>query len=948
MRTQLKHRFYRWVIVMCLLLPTIIQAQPIGNQITIEVVGDSYDCASGLLTINVRIKNEAAVPGRYSSSFHIQTGSEVVYGTAGNNTKVHDMIIPYAPGAIVIIGAYGMVDNDAPYVEHRFIPSSAQLPDAPVISASSTFPLCNGASTVLTASGSTGSYVWSNGATGSSISVNSPGTYTARASGSCGLSNPSNTIVVTTDNVPPAPSVTPSGNLLLCNGESTTLSASGANITWSNGTTGNSIVVNSAGTYSCYSTNGCGNSGISNIVQVSTVTCPTPMPGASFMVCPGFSKTLDAGAGYDTYQWSNGATSRTVTVGPGTYSVTVSKDGCFATSAQVTVSHFTVTTPTINVSGALQFCQGGSVSLTSSSASSYVWNTGATGQSITVGSSGAYYVTVTDGNGCTATSAAVNVTVNSMPSASISGGGSLCAGSGSSPVTFTGNGGIAPYTFSYRINGGSVQTISTSSGNSATLNVPSTSAGSYTYSLVSVKESSATACENAASGEVTVTVNALPSATISGSATVCQGAGSPVITFTGSGGTAPYVFTYELNGGTLQTISSSGNTATINMVTATAGTYAYRLVSVRDASSTSCTNIASGIATIVVNATPVTPVLQTPNTHLCNGVSTTISLQNPVAGTTYQWYKNGVLLTSGSESSITVTTAGSYTVKAVSAEGCTTVESNIITITTGIVSTPVITGKLKVCPGGRTTLGVQASAGLGYEKWRWLQQDTPFGGVLSEDSIFSFHAGQYRVIAEREGCADSALFTVSADDTEFPAGQIKLNANEINYGGLLTLTADVAPAVFYHWKLGNGRSVNTLHPQIQEHYYLTGDSIRIDLEAVTERNCKASFTAYVKVGAMKTASITNQSFTGRLKDWNVFPNPFNRQLKVSVILERAENVRIDLFDVNGRWIKSWTKAGRYGENLFELEGTDALGSKQTYFITGFYNGQKHTDKIYKQ
>ena len=99
---------------------------------------------------------------------------------------------------------------------------------------------------------------------------------------------------------------------------------------------------------------------------------------------------------------------------------------------------------------------------------------------------------------------------------------------------------------------------------------------------------------------------------------------------------------------------------------------------------------------------------------------------------------------------------------------------------------------------------------------------------------------------------------------------------------------------------------------------------------------------------MKTAALADQSFTGRLKDWNVFPNPFNQQLKVSVVLQRAENVRIDLFDVHGRWIKSWTKAGRAGENLFELEGSHELSSRQTYFITGFYNGVKHTDKIYKQ
>ncbi|HCL06733.1 MAG TPA: hypothetical protein DHW64_12575 [Chitinophagaceae bacterium] len=432
-----------------------MQAQPLpgSNQITLELVSENFNCASGQLTVQFKVKNENldGLMGRYTSSFHLQSGSHVVYGSAGNNNVIHEFVIPYTIGNLVTIGAYGIIDNDAPYVETSFTPNSAQLPDAPSVGTASSMPLCNGASAVLTASGSTGSYVWSNGATGTSITVTQAGTYTARASNACGLSTLSNAIVVTTDNIPAAPTVTPSGNVLLCNGESTTLSSSGSNISWSNGASGNSINVNTAGSYYSTSSNGCGTSAISNVVQVATVVCPTPLPGSSFLVCPGVNKTLDAGAGYDSYQWSTGATTRTISVGPGTYTVTVSKEGCFATSAPVTVSYYTVTTPSISASGPLQFCAGGSAILSSSTANGYLWNTGATSGSINVGSSGAYYVTITDANGCTATSAAVNVTVNPLPSATISGGGNLCQNTGNATVTFTGSGGVAPYTFSYRV-----------------------------------------------------------------------------------------------------------------------------------------------------------------------------------------------------------------------------------------------------------------------------------------------------------------------------------------------------------------------------------------------------------------------------------------------------------------------------------------------------------------
>lgn len=945
------YRIIRWVTLMCLLFPLLLQAQPLpsSNQITIELISENVNCVNAEITVRFKIKNENldGLLGRFTSSFHVQSGSHIIYGSAGNNNMVHEFVIPYSIGNLVTIGAYGIIDNDAPYVEHSFTPISAQLPDAPSISTSASLPLCNGASAVLVASGSSGSYVWSNGSTGSNITVSEQGSYFARAVNVCGQSAPSNSIIITTENIPVAPVVTPSGNLLLCNGESATLSASGSNITWSNGAIGNSITVNNSGSYSCYSSNGCGNSAISNVVQVSTVVCPTPIPGSSFMVCPGGAKTLDAGAGYDTYAWSNGATTRTITVGPGTYSVTVSKEGCFATSAPVTVSYYTVATPTISPSGPLIFCQGGSVTLSSSSGNSYQWNTGATSGSITVGQSGNYFVSVTDANGCSATSAAVNVIVHELPSATISGGGNLCQNAGSTSVLFTGSGGVAPYTFSYRVNGGAVQTVRTGSGNTVSLSVPATTIGVFTYTLVGVQESSASTCTNTASGEATVIVNGLPSATISGSATVCSGASSPVISFTGSGGIAPYVFTYELNGGALQTIQSIGSIATLSVPTTSAGTYVYRLVSVRDASSTACVQVQSGTATVVVNEMPTTPIVTTPSTHLCNGVSTVLSIQNSVASITYQWYRNGVLLSSGSNTTITVTSAGVYTVRAVSIAGCTTEVSNAVTITTGTIPTPVIIGTGKVCPGGRTPLKISSQQGLVFDRWRWIK-DSAGGGVLSEDSIFSFYAGQYRVSVEREGCRDSILFAVTSDDTDFPAGRIELSATQIPYGGLLTLTAQVSPAQIFHWDFGNGRKAQTTQLQIQEYYYQSGDSIPIQLEAISERNCTTIFHSWVKVGTMKNNTLIDQSFAGRLKDWNVFPNPFDQQLKVSVVLDRSQSVRIDLFTTDGRWIKQWIKTGRQGENLFVLEGSQELPSRQTYFITGFYNGIKHTDKIYKQ
>ncbi|RYE20624.1 MAG: PKD domain-containing protein, partial [Sphingobacteriales bacterium] len=199
----------------------------------------------------------------------------------------------------------------------------------------------------------------------------------------------------------------------------------------------------------------------------------------------------------------------------------------------------------------------------------------------------------------------VVINVNGLPTATISGSTSVCQNATSPSVIFTAaGGGSAPYTFTYKINNGADLFVTSTTGNSVTVPVPTTAAGTFTYSLVYVRDASTTTCGQAQTGSATVTVNALPTGTVSGTTEVCLNAAAPNVIFTGAAGTAPYTFSYTINAGAVQTITSTGNTASIAVPTNVAGSFAYQLLSVQDASSTICSQLQTGTATITVHPLP--------------------------------------------------------------------------------------------------------------------------------------------------------------------------------------------------------------------------------------------------------------------------------------------------------------------------------------------------------
>ncbi|GIV55552.1 MAG: hypothetical protein KatS3mg040_0320 [Candidatus Kapaibacterium sp.] len=316
-----------------------------------------------------------------------------------------------------------VVDQNGCSNNSNSITVTVQNVPAPQIQASGPTTFCQGGSVTLSITGTNiQGYAWSNGATTSSITVTTSGSYWCEVTYNNGCK--ARTEIITVTVVPkPSVSITANGPTTFCEGGSVVLDAGAgfATYAWSNGSqtvgTNRTLTVTQAGNYTVTVTNDIGCSATSQPVTVTVYPKPAPQIQASGPTefCEGGSVTLDAGAGFASYQWSNGATTRTITVTQqGTYTVTVTdQNNCSGTSQPVVVTVYPKPAkPTITQTGG---------TLTSSSAAQYQWYyngepiSGATDRSYTLvrgrDNSGYYKVRIRDNNGCENTSDSIYIDI---------------------------------------------------------------------------------------------------------------------------------------------------------------------------------------------------------------------------------------------------------------------------------------------------------------------------------------------------------------------------------------------------------------------------------------------------------------------------------------------------------------------------------------------------------
>ena len=193
-------------------------------------------------------------------------------------------------------------------------------------STNASYLLCNDSSKAISPGPGFTNFVWGNGATTPTITINQPGVYMLQATDSLGC-NASDTFSVSTDVI----TSTVSKNIPLCQGTTLQITASGGFVRyiWSNGSTQPSTTITSAGTYTLtvIDTVGCQATDTTTVVSVPV---PVNFLPTAITKCFYSTLTLQPYNTYNAYLWNTKGTTPTINVlTAGTYTLQVTDaNGC--------------------------------------------------------------------------------------------------------------------------------------------------------------------------------------------------------------------------------------------------------------------------------------------------------------------------------------------------------------------------------------------------------------------------------------------------------------------------------------------------------------------------------------------------------------------------------------------------------------------------------------------
>lgn len=423
---------------------------------------------------------------------------------------------------------------------------------------------------------------------------------------------------------------------------------------------------------------------------------------------------------------------------PYTFTVTIRDNACPSNGVQTYSFSILVSDMNISVTSTPSVqCAGDNTGSASATASGvgpflYLWSTGDTTTAISDLFAGPYSVQITDASGCVATRS-FTITEPSALSTTVTAVGGGCDGTSTGLAIANPSGGAGNYSYEWS-NGGTTQTID--------------NLASGTYSVVVTDGNGCTA-----TGSATVNTSAQPDFNITSTNATCT-ADNGTATVSVTGGSGDYLYMWD-------PMVSANETAT----GLAAGTYSVIIVD-------NITGCSDTLSATIASVGGLSPTLNANGpTSICNGATVTLETQSGV-DYTYQWF-NGIVAIPGNDlNTFTATAAGSYSVLVTDQFGCTGT-SNVINVTAGSATVPVISQSGTIGCLNNTVYNGWGPQGItltattpGAVSYLWSNGSTA-------DTAMVTASGTYTVtITDASGCTASASYTVTINNVDIRCGRL--------------------------------------------------------------------------------------------------------------------------------------------------------------------------------
>jgi len=377
-------------------------------------------------TFHVYVGLSDTIRSVHDTSFCSTTSSLNISGATGYTNYTWNTSATTATIAITAPGNYWVI-SESPCPAPVRIDTFHVLPGNDTVIHRMDTALCSGIGITFSVPTGYPSYTWSTGATSSSITVTTAGTFWFVAVGVCPAPTLIDTFVVTN---PLLDTTRLRNDTTLCSNNSLTLAAPPgyANYLWSNASTTSTISVTTGGTYWLIAMSPCPTPILVDTFGVKFTIGDTTHYSYDSTICTNTpSIFLYADNGYDIYDWNTGSNATNIQViTQGTYYV-AEFTGCNMRSDTFNVVFNPI--PSVSLGPDTSICEGQSLVLTCPEPAgiTYLWNDGSTNPSITVSWGGTYTLTV-DENGCFASSSVAVTLMVPLQPLNLGRDTTLCAG----------------------------------------------------------------------------------------------------------------------------------------------------------------------------------------------------------------------------------------------------------------------------------------------------------------------------------------------------------------------------------------------------------------------------------------------------------------------------------------------------------------------------------------